>query len=102
MRCDCREVAGAAQSGSPSLAICMLSFATAINLQECMGSAYGISVVIENSDLEEFHGEVRTFTRIAESGNPVEYDFSVRSARPQCAGAWRRSAAGKCSPARFR
>lgn len=39
------------------------------------GSAYGISVAIENSDLEEFNGEIRTFTRVAESGNPVEYDF---------------------------
>jgi hypothetical protein len=39
------------------------------------GSAYGISVAIEDSDLEEFHGEIRTFTRIAETGNPVEYDF---------------------------
>jgi hypothetical protein len=39
------------------------------------GSAYGISVAIEDSNLEEFHGEIRTFTRIAETGNPVEYDF---------------------------
>ena len=39
------------------------------------GSAYGVSVVIEDPDLKEFHGKVRTFTRVAESGNPVEYDF---------------------------
>jgi hypothetical protein len=44
------------------------------------GSAYGISVAIENANLEEFSGEVRTFTRTAESGNPVEYDFC-----PSCA-----------------
>lgn len=44
------------------------------------GSAYGISVAIDNDDLEEFRGEVRTFTRIAESGNAVEYDFC-----PTCA-----------------
>jgi hypothetical protein len=44
------------------------------------GSAYGISVVIGNADLEECRGETRTFTRIAESGHAVEYDFC-----PQCA-----------------
>jgi hypothetical protein len=44
------------------------------------GAAYGISVVIENEDLQEFRGDVRTFTRTAESGNPVEYDFC-----PKCA-----------------
>jgi hypothetical protein len=44
------------------------------------GSAYGISIAIENKDLEEFRGKVQTFTRIAESGNAVEYDFC-----PACA-----------------
>ena len=39
------------------------------------GSAYGISVVVENAALVEFRGEARTFERVAESGNPVEYDF---------------------------
>ena len=39
------------------------------------GSAYGVAVAIEDPDLEEFHGEVRTFTRTGETGNPVEYDF---------------------------
>lgn len=50
------------------------------------GSAYGISVVIENAALLNFHGETRTFKRIAESGNPVEYDFC-----PTCASVirWR-------------
>jgi len=44
------------------------------------GSAYGVSVAIDNPDLELFRGETRTFTRIAESGNAVEYDFC-----PNCA-----------------
>jgi len=50
------------------------------------GSAYGISVVIENAALLQFRGETRTFKRIAESGNPVEYDFC-----PACASVirWR-------------
>jgi hypothetical protein len=42
------------------------------------GSAYGISVVIEDASLLEFSGETRTFKRVAESGNPVEYDFCPR------------------------
>jgi hypothetical protein len=50
------------------------------------GSAYGISVVIENAALLQFHGETRTFKRVAESGNLVEYDFC-----PLCASVvrWR-------------
>lgn len=39
------------------------------------GSAYGISVVIENVAILDFRGEARTFKRVADSGNPVEYDF---------------------------
>jgi hypothetical protein len=50
------------------------------------GSAYGISVVVENAALLDFHGETQAFKRIAESGNPVEYDFC-----PACASVirWR-------------
>ena len=50
------------------------------------GSAYGISVVVENGALLEFHGKTQTFKRVAESGNPVEYDFC-----PACASVirWR-------------
>jgi hypothetical protein len=50
------------------------------------GSAYGISVVIENDALLRFGGETQTFKRVAESGKPVEYDFC-----PACASVirWR-------------
>ncbi len=50
------------------------------------GSAYGISVVIENANLVEFRGKVQTYKRIAESGKTVEYDFC-----PLCANVirWR-------------
>lgn len=44
------------------------------------GSAYGVSVAIENGDLAAFEGELTTYTRTAESGNAVEYDFC-----PHCA-----------------
>jgi hypothetical protein len=50
------------------------------------GSAYGISVVIDNTALLQFRGQTRTFSRAAESGNSVEYDFC-----PACASVirWR-------------
>jgi hypothetical protein len=44
------------------------------------GSAYGISVVIDNAALLQFRGETRTFKRVAESGKPVEYDFCAACA----------------------
>ena len=39
------------------------------------GSAYGIAVGVENTSVKEFLGETKTFTRIAESGKPVQYEF---------------------------
>lgn len=44
------------------------------------GSAFGVSVVVEDTDLLELRGELRTYNRIAESGRPVPYDFC-----PSCA-----------------
>ena len=43
------------------------------------GSAYGLSVMIDNSSLTEFTGETRTFTRRGESGKPVHFEFC-----PEC------------------
>ena len=39
------------------------------------GSAYGISVVVENADLLELRGALQTYSRVAESGRPVPYEF---------------------------
>lgn len=44
------------------------------------GSAYGISVVVENRQVIEFRGETRIFTLVAESGKEVDYEFC-----PHCA-----------------
>jgi hypothetical protein len=43
------------------------------------GSAYGLSVMIDNQDLSEITGETKTFVRTGESGKPVRYEFC-----PQC------------------
>lgn len=50
------------------------------------GSAYGMSVVIDNADLAQIRGDMHAYRRIAESGHPVEYDFC-----PACASVvrWR-------------
>lgn len=39
------------------------------------GSAFGVSVVVEDADILELRGAMTTYTRIAESGRPVPYDF---------------------------
>jgi hypothetical protein len=44
------------------------------------GSAYGVSVVVEKTAVQEFSGATRTFTRIGDTGNEVQYEFC-----PNCA-----------------
>lgn len=39
------------------------------------GSAFGISVVVGDADILSIGGETKTFTRIAETGRPVDYVF---------------------------
>ena len=39
------------------------------------GSAFGVSVVVENVDVLELRGQTKTYTRVAESGRPVDYVF---------------------------
>jgi hypothetical protein len=39
------------------------------------GSAFGISVVASDADVLGLSGETKTFTRIAETGRPVDYVF---------------------------
>src|SRR5690349_9106401 len=42
------------------------------------GSAFGLSVMVENGSISDFRGSTTTYVRPAESGNPVEYDFCPR------------------------
>ena len=44
------------------------------------GSAYGVSVVVEDTAVQDFQGATQTFTRIGDSGNKVRYEFC-----PSCA-----------------
>ena len=39
------------------------------------GSAYGVAVMVGNQTVKEFSGKTRTFTRIGDSGNKIQYDF---------------------------
>jgi hypothetical protein len=43
------------------------------------GSAYGVSVMVEDKNVKHFTGDTRTFTRSGDSGNKVQYEFC-----PQC------------------
>ena len=72
------SLSGGCSCGAVRFTIARHLFAHVCHCDACKkrtGTAYGVSVAIEDPDLEEFHGEVRTFTRIGETGNPVEYDF---------------------------
>jgi len=44
------------------------------------GSAFGISIVVEKADLLELRGALQIYTRVAESGRPVDYEFCPRCA----------------------
>jgi len=39
------------------------------------GSAYGLSVMVDNASVKEFAGETKSFVRGGESGKPVRYEF---------------------------
>jgi len=39
------------------------------------GSAYGISVMVDNATVKQFVGETRTYTRKGDTGSAVHYDF---------------------------
>jgi hypothetical protein len=77
------RLSGGCSCGAVRFSITSYLYAQLCHCDACKkrtGSAYGISVAIDNSSLDSFDGNTRTFTRVAESGNPVEYDFC-----PECA-----------------
>jgi hypothetical protein len=39
------------------------------------GSAFGLSVVVEDRSVSDFRGPTTTYVRTAESGKPVQYEF---------------------------
>jgi hypothetical protein len=46
------------------------------------GSAYGVSVMVENKSVKEFTGETRTYTRAGDSGIRLDTSFARTVARP--------------------
>lgn len=85
-------MSGGCSCGALRFAIDRYLYAQLCHCEACRkrtGSAYGISVVIENAALLEFGGATRTFRRVAESGNPVEYEFC-----PECGSVIRWRVAG--------
>ena len=77
------RLSGGCSCGALRFTIARYLFAQLCHCDACKkrtGSAYGISVVIENAALLQFHGETHTFKRNAESGRAVEYDFCPRCA----------------------
>jgi len=69
---------GECSCGSVRFTINDFLYLLACHCNECKkrtGSAFGLSVVVEKEDIENFQGETKTFTRKAESGRPVSYEF---------------------------
>ncbi|NQV94004.1 MAG: GFA family protein [Sphingomonadales bacterium] len=69
---------GGCSCGSVRFAISKNLYLLACHCNECKkrtGSAFGLSVVVETENVENYQGETKTFTRKSESGRPVSYEF---------------------------
>ena len=70
--------AGGCSCGSVRYAIDDYLYVLACHCQACKkrtGSAFGVSVVVDNASVTDLRGETKTFTRKAESGRSVDYEF---------------------------
>jgi hypothetical protein len=69
---------GGCSCGSVRYAIDDYLYVLACHCQACKkrtGSAFGVSVVVDNASVADLQGETKTFTRKAESGQSVDYEF---------------------------
>ena len=69
---------GGCSCGSVRFAIADYLYVLACHCQACKkrtGSAFGVSVVVDNASVTNLEGETKTFTRKAESGRSVDYEF---------------------------
>ena len=69
---------GGCSCGSVRFAIDDYLYVLACHCQACKkrtGSAFGVSVVVENAKVTSLEGQTKTFTRKAESGRSVDYEF---------------------------
>jgi hypothetical protein len=71
-------LAGGCACGRVRFAVDRYLYVLACHCNACKkrtGSAYGVSVVIDDADVREFEGATKTFIRKAESGHDVRYEF---------------------------
>jgi hypothetical protein len=76
-----KQLGGGCSCGAVRFAITDFLWVLMCHCDACKkrtGTAYGLSVMIDNSSLAEFVGETKTFTRAGESGKPVHYEFCPR------------------------
>jgi hypothetical protein len=69
---------GGCSCGTVRFAIKRYLYVLACHCNACKkrtGSAYGLSVPVEVTDIENFIGKTTTFVRAAESGRKVHYEF---------------------------
>ena len=69
---------GGCSCGSVRFAIDDYLYVLACHCQACKkrtGSAFGVSVVVDNAKVTSLQGVTKTFTRTAESGRSVDYEF---------------------------
>ena len=73
---------GGCSCGSIRFALSEYLYVLACHCTACKkrtGSAFGVSVVAENQGISQVSGRLQKYTRIAESGRPVVYEFC-----PEC------------------
>lgn len=69
---------GGCSCGAVRFAIGRFLYVMACHCDACKkrtGSAFGLSVMVDDGDVAEFTGATKTFVRTAESGRPVRYEF---------------------------
>ena len=69
---------GGCSCGAVRFEVAKYLFVLACHCDACKkrtGSAFGVSVVVEEADIEDISGETKTFTRKAESGRTVDNEF---------------------------
>jgi hypothetical protein len=69
---------GECSCGAVRFAIERFLYVQACHCDACKkrtGSAYGVSVMVEDDGVKEFVGETKIFTRAGESGKQVHYEF---------------------------
>ena len=73
-----KRIEGGCSCGAVRFVLKRVLFVWLCHCNECKkrtGSAYGISLPVDDDAVEEFTGATRIFTRSGESGGKVDYEF---------------------------